>query len=174
MRIFLDPGHGGDKPGAMYGGLSEKDINLKFCLKLYEKLEDSGHIVVMSRHDDYFVKNIDRTIDSNDVKSDVFISIHCNAAKNRNAKGLEILYHKNSLKGFNLATDLINYIQFYTNERTRGTKADIRGLTVLNRTRATAVLIELGFMSNAEDLKKLQDDEYLEKIMNAICLAFVK
>lgn len=87
--IVVDPGHGGEDPGAVGpSGTKEKDINLKISKKLKDLLEDEGFKVILTRDDDRFIPLNDRTKIANEAGADIFISIHCNAsATNKNARG---------------------------------------------------------------------------------------
>jgi len=93
-RIVVDPGHGGHDPGAVgLSGLQEKDVVLSIGLKLRDKLkEELGLDVVMTRSTDVFIPLEERTAIANKVNADLFISIHANAAPNRNAAGIETYY----------------------------------------------------------------------------------
>jgi len=93
-RIVVDPGHGGHDPGAIGGsGTKEKDIVLQVGLKLARLLRDElGLDVVMTRSTDVFLELQERTAIANQVGADLFVSIHANAALNRNAAGIETYY----------------------------------------------------------------------------------
>lgn len=93
-RIVVDPGHGGHDPGAIgLTGLQEKDVVLSIGLKLKELLEDELDLdVVMTRSTDVFIPLEERTAIANKVNADLFVSIHGNAAPNRNAAGIETYY----------------------------------------------------------------------------------
>lgn len=93
-RIVLDPGHGGHDSGAVgQSGLLEKDVVLSIALKLREKLKNElGVDVVMTRSADIFIPLEERTAIANKVNGDLFVSIHANAAPNRNANGIETYY----------------------------------------------------------------------------------
>ncbi len=90
-KIVIDPGHGGNKPGAKGKRSLEKDINLAVSLKLGELIKN--HLpevkVVYTRTNDVDVDLIKRSQLANREKADIFISIHCNAAKNPHAHGTE-------------------------------------------------------------------------------------
>jgi len=92
--IVLDPGHGGKDPGAVgKKGTREKDVNLAVTLKLKKLLEQELDVkILLTRSDDRFVSLQDRTKFANDNKADLFISIHANASKNRDSKGIETYY----------------------------------------------------------------------------------
>ena len=93
-RIVVDPGHGGHDPGAVGpSGLQEKDVVLAIGLKLRELLRDElGLDVVMTRSTDVFIPLEERTAIANKVNADLFLSVHANAAANRNASGIETYY----------------------------------------------------------------------------------
>ena len=93
-RVVVDPGHGGHDPGAVGpSGLQEKEVVLSIGLKLREKLkEELGLDVVMTRSTDIFIPLEERTAIANKVNADLFVSIHANAAPNRNANGIETYY----------------------------------------------------------------------------------
>jgi N-acetylmuramoyl-L-alanine amidase len=93
-RIVVDPGHGGHDPGAVGpSGLQEKDVVLAIGLKLRELLKDElGLDVVMTRSSDVFIPLEERTAIANKVNADLFLSVHANAAANRNANGIETYY----------------------------------------------------------------------------------
>ncbi len=93
-RIVVDPGHGGHDPGAVSAsGIQEKDVVLAIGLKVREKLKSElGLDVVMTRSTDVFIPLEERTAIANKVNADLFVSIHANAAPNRNASGIETYY----------------------------------------------------------------------------------
>jgi N-acetylmuramoyl-L-alanine amidase len=93
-RIVVDPGHGGHDPGAVGpSGLQEKDVVLAIGLKLRELLKDElGLDVVMTRSTDVFIPLEERTAIANKLNADLFLSVHANAAINRNASGIETYY----------------------------------------------------------------------------------
>ncbi len=100
-RIVIDPGHGGKDfgaPGAIKG-IFEKDITLAISKKLAAKIRDSLNCeVVLTRNTDRYLTLEERTAIANTKNGDLFISIHTNAARNRDAYGIETFF-------LNLATD---------------------------------------------------------------------
>ncbi len=93
--IIIDPGHGGKDPGAIgYNGTKEKNLNLDMALRLKDKIKAnlSGIDVVLTRYDDRFLSLKDRTNFANKYKNSLFVSIHCNASKNTEAKGFETYF----------------------------------------------------------------------------------
>ncbi len=89
-RVVIDPGHGGVDDGATGPtGLKEKDATLAISLKLKEKLEKQGYEVLLTREMDRFVSLEDRARFANRSKGDLFVSVHCNAYKDRKLRGTE-------------------------------------------------------------------------------------
>ncbi len=93
VLVALDPGHGGDEPGARgKKGLEEKDATLALAKALKEDLEAKGYGVLMVRSDDSFLAKEDRARVANEAKADLFVSLHFNAARARGAKGSEVFF----------------------------------------------------------------------------------
>ena len=90
-KIVIDAGHGGRDPGAVGKLYKEKDIALSIALKLGEQIKSNlpGVQVIYTRDSDTFLPLHTRTKIANDAKADLFISIHCNFAINREAFGTE-------------------------------------------------------------------------------------
>jgi len=92
-KIVLDAGHGGKDTGAIgVKGVLEKDVTLAIAEKLKRKLLAQGLQVEMIREKDYFLSLEERVGQSNRANACFLIGIHCNAAKNSQAKGVEIYY----------------------------------------------------------------------------------
>lgn len=83
--IVLDPGHGGDDVGALSQNkkLREKDIALSVSKKTASLLKERGYKVLLTRSNDRFIKLRSRTSFANDKGAHLFISIHANAAPNK-------------------------------------------------------------------------------------------
>jgi len=92
-RIVLDPGHGGEDPGAIgKKGLKEKDVVLAVSAELRTLLAANGFEVIMTRESDIFIPLENRPVIANQQKADLFISIHANANRNRKRKGVQGFY----------------------------------------------------------------------------------
>lgn len=92
MRIVVDPGHGGKDPGAVRSRMREKDWNLAVGKELVQLLKKAGFEVKMTRDNDTFIALSERSKISNNFKADLFISVHTNASKNRNAHGFQVYF----------------------------------------------------------------------------------
>ena len=93
-RVVIDAGHGGFDSGAVgLTGLKEKDVNLDLAKRLHRRLQGRGEIKsFLTRTGDYYVPLSERTVIANQYQADLFISIHINANKNRDARGSETYF----------------------------------------------------------------------------------
>jgi N-acetylmuramoyl-L-alanine amidase len=221
-KIILDAGHGGKDSGALGKFSKEKDIALKIALELGNLLKQhmSDVQVLYTRQRDEFIPLYQRATLANKNNTDVFISIHCNAAtKNNNkAHGIEVFtmglekstknlavtkrenevilmennptdqyqgfdptspeshilfslyqnaYTENSLK---LAQHIEKGFTMYTPRKSRGVKQD--GFLVLWQTAAPSVLVEVGFITNPEEEKYMNQKLGQTQIATAIFEGF--
>ena len=167
-RICIDAGHGGKDPGAAgRSGLNEKDVNMQVALKVADLLMDR-YVVVMTRTDDQYVSLGKRCDIANQSKSRLFVSIHCNAAENHEANGIETFHYYTSTRGKLFANAIQRGLIALTDRRDRGVKA--AGFQVLRDTSMPATLVELGFITNTEEEQLLQKEEF----QNACAKAIVK
>lgn len=157
MKIFINPGHapnGMPDPGAVNSitGLRECDVSLTISNKVAEYLRVVGYEVRVLQSDS--LKEVVDT--SNAWESDLFLSIHCNAAANTNAKGTETFYSAGSVKGEKLAQCIQDQIINSLGTVDRGLKTN--NLYVTKYTDCPAVLIETAFISNVDDEALLADE----------------
>jgi len=166
-KIFLDPGHGGQDPGATGHGLREKDIVLTISRFAREYLEANypGVSVKMSRTDDRYVSLSQRASDANRWGADVFASIHINAAVST-ANGYEDFIFNGNVSNdtHQLQNAIHNKLSpfFPTN---RGKKR--ANFAVLRQTNMPAVLTESGFITNKRDADFLRKTSNLKKLGQA-------
>ena len=91
--IMIDPGHGGKDPGAIgKSGLQEKEVVLDISQRLKSSLQQKGMEVEMTRTADEFIPLEDRSLIAHKAKADLFVSVHANSSRARNASGLEVYY----------------------------------------------------------------------------------
>ena len=89
-RVVIDPGHGGRDTGAIGPhGAREKDVALAIARDLARRLRALGFGVILTRQDDSYVSLDERTRVANEARADLFVSIHCNAARRRTLSGVE-------------------------------------------------------------------------------------
>jgi N-acetylmuramoyl-L-alanine amidase len=91
--VVIDAGHGGHDEGALgRSGLREKDLVLDVARRLAKRLRKRGYDVVLTRDRDDFLSLEQRTAVANDARADLFLSIHANAARSRQPKGIETYF----------------------------------------------------------------------------------
>jgi N-acetylmuramoyl-L-alanine amidase len=92
-RIVLDAGHGGHDPGARGNGMNEAELVLDVTLRLRDLLEKQPGIeVTLTRDSDEFIQLEERTAIANRTGADLFLSIHANASRNAQARGVETYF----------------------------------------------------------------------------------
>ena len=164
--ICIDAGHGGKDSGAVGNGVIEKDVALKTALIIGEMLKEQGFDVVFTRTSDVYVQLNERCKIANSKNADLFISVHINSAANENAKGTETLcYSKNKFAEL-VQKNLVSTL----NTNDRGVK-ERKDLAVLNGTKMTAVLLELGFLSNREEAKMLQNESFIHNVAKSVVVS---
>lgn len=167
MNIYLDPGHGGEDPGAVGpSGYREADFVLEWAVLVDLALRRAGHETRWSRDgtESSKVRNIDRARDANEWGADVYVSLHANGfhqVVDPDRVGMEVLYWYTSSRGRHLADRLRDEIvsRFEGTIYDRGSKpirSGERGATALKATSMPAILIEPGFITDADDERWLR------------------
>ena len=174
MKICIDPGHGGKDPGAVGpAGTKEKDVTLDYSFHLRNLLL-LGYKCFITRQDDSFVGLSNRAYYANEKGADIFISLHCNGFKNPSAHGFEIYTYRGQSSADPLATAIYDSVKRefddvkLRNDFSDGDPDKEAGYTVLRKTSMPAVLIELGFITNPEEEKKLVSFSFRARMCQAI------
>ena len=206
LKVLIDPGHGGKDPGATRrGSAREKELNLKVAKQVFALLSKEKNIEVkMTRKDDTFISLGQRAKMSVDFNSDIFISIHTNAAKRSTASGFEVYFRSdkasdaeaaqtaalenealqyesqtgNSLsfadlllqslatnENINQSSKLAAHIRLLASKESGKTGIKVHNNSaikqanfyVLKGVKCPAVLVEMGYISNASDRKRLNN-----------------
>jgi len=167
--IVIDAGHGGSDPGAVHGMRLEKNDNLNLALAVQRRLQAQGQRVIMTRGTDIFVPLSERSAISNRNHADLFVSIHRNAFTSPAANGVEnFIYINPSQSEVQYAQNVLDDIVRAGVQNNRGVK---RGnFTVLRNTVAPAMLLEMGFITNARDNQLFDQnfDAYADAITDGI------
>jgi N-acetylmuramoyl-L-alanine amidase len=180
--VCIDPGHGlGSDTGATgVNGLQEDDVTLSVGLKVGKILEDNNVKVVYTRTEDMrstpmsVVDSLQKRCDiSNNANARYFVCIHANSFDSTSALGTETLYNTGNAESEKLATNIQNSIVQEVGTYNRGLK-DGNWLYVVKNVKATAVLTELGFLTNPDDATKLSDESYQQKFAKAIADGILK
>ncbi len=180
LTVLIDPGHGGKDPGAIAidKSTNEKTLNLDVALRLNRILKDLGFKTMLTRTDDRYVDLASRSGMANTNYVDFFMSIHFNAFTS-SAKGIETLYYPNEVTD-EYPVDNRDMANIFHKEITNALKRPSRGITprpglhVLNKTKMPAILAELGFITNPEELAEIKKEEYRETAARALAVSIVK
>lgn len=183
--IVLDAGHGGIDGGAVAtDGSSEKDINLAITLKTEAILKAFGVPTVMVRTDDRSVHDPEakttRQIKVSDIHNrmklfeetpnSILVSIHQNHYSSPSVKGAQVFYSNNTQSSADLAEQIQSAVRSQLQPwNDREVKPSGSSIYLLYQAKATAVLVECGFISNPAENQQLHDDAYQEKM--AFCIA---
>lgn len=183
--ITIDPGHGGSDPGACFtdenGTLwRETDINLAVSLKVRDILEANGVRVVMTRTTEEDVVRRSRPELANSEKTALFISIHTNSVDGiETANGIETwgsLETSKPLAGVtdkSFAQNVQDAVISKTGATNRGLKDSVE-LTVLKYSVMPSILVEVGFITNANERANMFDDAYRNKLAEGIAEGILK
>ncbi len=169
--IMLDPGHGGKDEGAKIRSLIEKQMTLRTSYLAKKHLEALGYRVILTRARDLYLPLGTRVTRANRRPSSLFVSIHFNSAAAIEAKGIEVYYFGKSVQKRRVASQkmgkaILDAMVKETGARSRGVR---RGnFQVIRETTMPAVLIEAGFITNAEERKLLSTQTYLDKLAKGI------
>ena len=176
-KIIIDPGHGGIDSGANHNQILEKNINLSIAKKLAKKLRDSNIKVKMTRTEDKLYQN-DRQQDlknrikiANNSQANLLISIHVNSFPSSKSFGGETYYSEGSKEGKKLASAIQEQLIKIQPENYRSIKT--APYYVLEESNITAVLVEVGFISNPKDRKRITNHKNQEKIAKAIKIGII-
>ena len=169
IKIFIDQGHNpsGHNLGAQGHGLLEQDVNYAVGMYLADIVSNDPRFDVRtSRNYPSQVLGWDnssslqvRVNAANTWPADYFLSIHCNANTNPAINGTEMYVYSLYGEPFPLAQHLLGAIVARVGTRDNLVRVN-PGLYVLRRTRMPAVLLELGYLSNAGDAELLRTRQY--------------
>lgn len=175
--IYIDPGHGGKDPGTIYKNIYEKNINLEICKKLKIILEEEGAIVYLTRYGDYDLATnnaIERKKSDlnnrakiiNESNADMYISIHLNSVSSTTWHGAQVFYDDVNSKNIKIAQKFQEH--FKKNLNTKREVKEIKTMLLNRKIIIPGVLIEIGFLSNANDRYLLRQKWYHKRIANNI------
>lgn len=187
--VVIDPGHGGRQDGTIQNGVKEKDLTLKTALQVASKLRVLGYKVYLTRQDDRDISLDDRANLAAKHKADALVSIHYNSAPSLSAQGIETyVFHlyghpgtysksssddfmpghaysfndKSRCLGWCIQKRIINMLRM----QDRGVRSE--NLKVLRLSACPSVLVECGFLSNAQECKQCASPGYQNTLSDAI------
>lgn len=182
MRIVIDAGHGGIDGGVVgrATGVKESDLNLAFTHSIKEVLEDMGFVVTLTRKTEAGLygtptKGFKRRDMQKrqeiiaETKPALVLSIHQNFYPSKSSRGGQVFYNKADGDSRALAEIMQNQINaLYQKQGARGRKCMTGKYFILECSVYPTVIIECGFLSNAEDEKMLTSEVWREEFSHAI------
>lgn len=177
--IVIDAGHGKPDEGAVgLYGTTEEAINLKIALKLQALIEQSGGIVYLTRSDENGIYSADsntiKQMKVSDIKNrvaignqedvDVFISIHLNKYPESIYSGWQTFYQSDNEESLKLATCIQEGLNNSISTPNNRVPLPLKGIYIMDNVENITVTVECGFLSNEYEAKKLQEDEYQDKL----------
>lgn len=164
MRIFIDPGHGGRDPGAVYQNLKEKDLTLAIAKRIEAQLYHHPKIeVALSRSIDETLSLSMRVERAHAFKADLYLSIHINAGGGHGFESYRYLTtsDKTMLYQQHMHQKIVNHLKV----NDRGVKQG--DFYVLRKTRMPAILTESYFIDHPSDYLQLLKQQTLNAVASA-------
>lgn len=173
--VVVDAGHGGHDSGtkALDGSAMEKNIVLAVAKLAARQLKEEGATVIMTRSSDEFISLNERSAIANRNRADFFIAIHVNSnGLDRKSSGSIAFYHRQNVVGQLLADSIEHELAKVSKLPNIGVWSDTRiyrtGFSVLRNAKMAATLLELGFINNARDNKRMREPEFQAGVAAAI------
>lgn len=173
--ILIDPGHGGRDSGALSeDGLQEKDVVLDIAKAMANwnaSLLDNKYSIYLTRSQDTLITLDDRTLLAKYLKPDLFISLHCNHIDDSRINGVELYTYDDNELDLLYAMAISNELNQKLGFKTREPKQ--ANFQVLRETKeyCPSVLLELGYLSNIDEVNYLSNIEKRKALALAILLA---
>lgn len=183
--IIIDAGHGGADGGAVASdGTQEQYLNLDIALKINKYLSELGYETVLTRTDDNSIHDADADTIRQQKVSDihnrlsiieshpdsVFVSVHMNYFTENKYSGTQVFYSLNNPDSEKLAQYIqSSVVTSLQPDNTRQIKQSDSSIYLLYHSSVPSVMVECGFLSNAEETEKLKNDNYRTQMAEAIC-----
>lgn len=179
-QILIDPGHGGEDEGThsisppIY---HEKNINLSTARLIEEYLKSQQVTTCLTRTGDETLSLESRINKTKNLQPKIFVSVHYNAALSSSAHGIEVFYYQSdkdktlSKKSKELAELVLSEVIQSTDAKSRGVKHG--NYAVIREASMPAILVECGFMTNANEMNKIKSPQYLKKVATGISKGIV-
>ena len=176
--ILLDAGHGGNDPGSHNGKYYEKDFNLAIMLKLKEMLEDADYTVYATREKDVTLTVNDRVeLATEDYpEAALYVSVHNNSVENKNYSGTLVMYCPRDTSEYGITNK--QFASYVLEELVDELGTINRGFIVVKETDTSkrvltevpmpSILCEVAFVSNDEEVRRLDTEEFQESAALAI------
>ncbi|TCP57430.1 N-acetylmuramoyl-L-alanine amidase [Tamaricihabitans halophyticus] len=173
-RIVIDPGHGGDDPGVAAFGVTESEIVWDLARRLEGRMKATGMEALISRGPASGPSEADRAAFANEAGADLLLSLHCDRNQSPHAQGIAT-FHYGTGNGTSstVGEALAGFLQRELVARTGMLDCRTHPKTweVLLYTRCPAVRAEVGYLTNAEDRRRLSDPAFRDVVAEGILVA---
>lgn len=176
--VVIDAGHGGRAPGATKQGVMEKEIDLAIVLQLKAIFEasDKNIGVYYTRTDDSNPTFDQRVQLANKSDADLFISIHNNSlgsGRMTSTKGTQVMYAESLEESMTFAQICLEEVTEALDSRNKGL-VEGESIYIIRNSEVPVALIEVGFMTNQEELDLLKTEEYQKQAAEGIYAAILR
>jgi len=162
--VVIDPGHGGHDKGGQWGLVYEKHLALDTATRLESQLQQQGLRTVMTRRSDYFVSLPQRVSLANSYRNAIFVAVHYNYTWKPEVCGLETYY--NTPQSERLAQCVHASMTNRVHTLNRGVKT--ARYYVIHNTTIPAILVECGFVSNADERNHMKSAWFRDSLARGI------
>jgi N-acetylmuramoyl-L-alanine amidase len=173
--IVLDPGHGGDAPGALAHDLREADLMLDLARRIEGRLSAIGVTVLFTRASSTDPDDLARADLANEAGADILLSLHCDSTDQPQAAGVATFFFGQDRFGAWSAVGehLADLVQREIVARTglADCRSHARAWTLLRHTRMPAVRIEAGYLSHPDDAAMLARPQFRDTLAEAVVVA---
>lgn len=180
--VVIDAGHGGMDEGTSSPDRKcvEKKYTLLISEKVIELLKEQGVQVYATRTSDKMVSKKSRVGTVKKKKADLFVSIHCNASTvgDYTSNGIEVLYAKKKIKGYDLTNkqlaDILMDSLSKTSKLEKRKVIQRSNLYLLHYSKVPTAIVEIGYITNKKDMKYIMKEKGQKETAQGICDGILK
>ncbi len=168
--VVIDPGHGGHDKGGQWGMVYEKHLALDTATRLETELKKRGFRTVMTRRSDYFISLPERVRIASRYSDAIFVSVHYNYTWKQGVSGLETFFHSGQ------SQPLASYVQSGIMSKVRAVNRGVKfaRFYVIRNTRCPSILVECGFVSNANERNRMKSAWFRQALAEGIADGIVR
>ncbi|MBB4687255.1 N-acetylmuramoyl-L-alanine amidase [Amycolatopsis jiangsuensis] len=173
-RIVIDPGHGGEDLGVTAAGLREADIAWDLARRLEGRMQATGMEALISRGPNHSPTDFERARFANDAGADLFLSLHNDGNASPGAQGVASFHFGTGNGTTSTVGELLaGFIQREVVARTglRDCRTHYKTWEIFTRTRCPAVRVEIGYLTNPDDARRLAEPAFRDVVAEGILIA---
>jgi N-acetylmuramoyl-L-alanine amidase len=170
-RIVVDPGHGGHDPGVVASGVAEADLMWDLARRLVGRMSATGMDAMLTRQEDTCPTDTERAAFANTAGADLVLSLHTDANSSMHAQGLATYHFGNGSGATSTVGEaLAGFIQRELLTRTAmlDCRSQARTWELLRLTRMPTVRVEVGYLTNIGDRRRLLDPAFRDVVAEGI------